>query len=254
MSFKTFTKSIGGFLYKNSPQLLSGLACAGVISTAVLTANARLKTQHIKIEEFKKSSKEEKKKFGIELAKNYAPAVISGVATITCIVTSQRINSKRMAVVAGLYSMSKEALATYQAKVIETVGEKAEKKIRTSIDEDKLKNNPVNEKSNIFIGKGDVLCYDSQSGRYFYTEYETIRSVVNDLNKRLLSEHFVSLNEFYDELGIANIKQGDEMGWGIDHDDSNGGLISVDFDTMLTDDHRPCIVLNYDVVPKAVYY
>jgi hypothetical protein len=238
-------------IYQNTPQLLSGLACAGVVSTVIFGAKATLKAQEFLTSEkiiFKKANREEKIEVAKEIGKIYLPTFVSGIATITCIIMSQHISTKRAAALAGLYSISKEALQTYQAKVVETIGDKAEKKIKSEINQEKVNNNPPQEKNNIYITDGSVLCYDSQTGRYFYSEYEKIRKIINDLNQRLINEMFIELNDLYYELELPLVKHGDELGWYIDQ-----GLIDIKYDTMLSDKGVPCIVLTYTVQPKSTF-
>ena len=74
----------------------------------------------------------------------------------------------------------------------------------------------------------------------------TIDAAVNKFNKRLLNEDFLSLNEFYDELGVKHTKLGDDLGWNI----GNDGLIEVTYDTCLSPDNKPCLVMNYRIEPR----
>lgn len=60
-----------------------------------------------------------------------------------------------------------------------------------------------------------------------------------------MREMYVSLNEFYYEIGAKSIPIGDDIGWNV-----NDGLIEVNFSSTLSDDNRPCIVLEYRVGPK----
>jgi hypothetical protein len=256
-----FLKKIGNVVYQNSPQLLSGLACAGVITTTVLGIKAAPKIQELRVEgkaghleefsisTFKKSDTQTKLDMLKALGKIYWPTITSGSITIGCIIASQHISSKRAAALASLYSLSKEALHTYQEKVIEEVGENTERKIRNQISQEKINEHPVDNNKVIITGRGEVLCYDPMIDRYFTSDYETIRGIINDLNFRLITEMFISLNEFYEELGLGQAKVGEDLGWYIE-----GGKININFDTMLSTDNRPCIVLEYEVAPKSKYF
>ena len=62
------------------------------------------------------------------------------------------------------------------------------------------------------------------------------------------SEMYIGLNEFYDEIGLAPTQLGEDLGWNVD-----GGEIQVTFSTQLADDGAPCLVLNYEVIPKLGY-
>jgi hypothetical protein len=128
---------------------------------------------------------------------------------------------------------------------VETIGKSKELKMRDEISGDQIKRNPPGTNEVIFTGKGEVMCFDTISGRYFKSDIEQIRKAINELNRGLLSDMFVTLNEFYDAIGLANTKLGDDMGWDIDK-----GMIDVSFSAQLTEDGEPCLVLNYDVEPK----
>jgi hypothetical protein len=170
-----------------------------------------------------------------------------GLVTITCVIFSNRISSKRNIALASLYTLTETAFKEYQNKIVETIGKNKELKVRDDISGDKIKENPVSKNEVIITGKGEVLCYDSLSGRYFKSDIEQIRKMINDLNRDLLSDDFVTLNEFYDAIGLMPIKLGDDIGW-----DVNKGMIDVSFSARLSEDDTPCLVLNYTIEPK--YY
>ena len=63
----------------------------------------------------------------------------------------------------------------------------------------------------------------------------------------MMSEIYISLNEFYYEIGLNDIEIGNTLGWCID-----GGFIDIDFSSQLADDGTPCLVIGHHVAPK--YY
>ena len=173
--------------------------------------------------------------------KCYIPAAAVGATTIGCIIGLNDAHTRKNAALAGLYSIAQTTFSQYQEKVVEILGENKERKIRDEIDKDKILNNPVGADL-IFSGTGEVLCYDSITGRYFNSEIEKIRKIINELNRRLMTEMFISLNEFYYELGLEPTKLGNDLGFNIDD-----GLLEIKFSSQLTKEERPCLVLNYDV-------
>ena len=61
---------------------------------------------------------------------------------------------------------------------------------------------------------------------------------------------YISLNEFYDEIGLDRVERGEELGWNLD----NGkGLIDISFSAQVSDNGQPCLVLDYRVAPKHGY-
>ena len=104
----------------------------------------------------------------------------------------------------------------------------------------------------IFImDKGNTLCYDVVSGRYFESSIDTIKRAVNNVNYNLTHGvmEYISLNEFYDEIGLPHTSIGDELGWNIGFD----GQLDVELYTKFSDDERPCVALDYRVAPHYDY-
>lgn len=251
-------QTIGAALNKNSPTILTGCAVAGLVGTTVMAVSATPTAMRLVMCEENLRAKEGTsldltKVEIIKLTwKCYIPTVLMGGATIACIVGANAIGMKRNAALASLYSLTEKSLKEYQGKVIETIGEKKEKKIQDEIAKDQLIKNPPKQEEIIFTGNGETLCYDSLSGRYFKSDIEKIHRAENVLNKDLLSDNFISLNEIYDELGLPRIGLGDELGWALWIDD-NDSLIAFDYSSQLTPDGTPCLVLKYAVQPRFDY-
>ena len=64
----------------------------------------------------------------------------------------------------------------------------------------------------------------------------------------MLSERYVSLNDFNYEIGLEMLNYGDDIGWNVDR-----GFIDIMFSSKLTDDNEPCLVIDYLVEPKKDY-
>lgn len=181
--------------------------------------------------------------------KCYIPAVITGTGSILCLVFAHSTNARRYAALSAACSLSETALKEYQSKVIETVGEKKEESIRDAINQDIIKANPVTDKNVVVTGKGDMKCYDRWSGRYFYSDAEKMRRAALDVSKQMLDEMYVSLNDFYRELGLREIPIGEELGWNANRD----GLVEIRFSAQLSEDETPCIVLDFTKPPNSSY-
>lgn len=250
-------KKVGALISKNSPTILTGFAVAGLITTSVMavrvTPNALRLLELERDYRRKKQSPELNKRDIVKLTwKVYLPPVIMGGATIACIIGANSIGMRRNAALASVYSLTEATLKEYQGKVVETLGVTKEQKIRDEIAKDRIEANPVDETQIIFTGKGETLCYDSLSGRYFKSDIEKIRKAENKLNRDLLTDNFVSLNEVYEELGLPRIQLGDEMGWSLWIDEADS-LVSMKFSSQLTTDGVPCLVLDYAVRPRFDY-
>lgn len=283
MSASSLVKKLLGELVQNSPTILTWMAATGVFTTVIFAVKAtpkalalledELDVRYSQYAETKTDTDEELPAYsewiGIDYNaptlewskaqlrmfnkreivkytwKSYIPTAIMGLVTIGCIVGAHKEHLRRNAALVSLYSLTETAFKEYKEKVVETIGKNKELKVRDDISADRIKHNPVGDNEIIFTGKGEMLCYDSMSGRYFKTDIEKVRKAQNELNRRLMSEMFISLNEFYDELGLSHIRLGEEMGWNIDKD-----LINITFSAQLTEKEEPCLVLNYEVVSR----
>lgn len=247
MGLKNLIKSAGNVLQKNSPYILTALGCVGVVSTAVFTAQATIKAKELIDENESCGGPELTPKEKVELCwKFYVPAVVNGALSIACILCANSENMKRQAALATLYSVSESNLKEYRKKVIETLGETKEEKIRDEVVQEKLVMDPVNEDMIIITGHGNTLCYDIHSGRYFKSDIETIRRVVNDMNHEVMGQMWVPLNDFYYALGIGSVKLGEKLGWTTDE------LLDVTYTTKLATNGQPCLVIDYDVDARGI--
>lgn len=252
MTAGSILKTILRGIERESPSILTGLGVTSFITTAILAVKATPKALDL-IEREKEKRYQEKietplsKIDTIKITwKCYIPAAITGVAGITCFIGAHSINLRRNAALAGLYSLTEASLRTYQEKVIETIGENKERKIRDSIAQDQMDENPVTKNQIFVTGKGKTLFYDVWSGRYFESNMESVKRAQNDLNHKLLGgEMYLPLNFLYSELGLESIKGGEEIGWTFD-----GGMLDVYFTSKIADNDIPCIVMNYKVEPE----
>jgi len=62
---------------------------------------------------------------------------------------------------------------------------------------------------------------------------------------------YVSLNEFYDEIGLERTSIGDNIGWKLL--EGGKGLLEVGTYPDVTKDGKPCLALDYQVQPKYGY-
>lgn len=263
MQLKAIFTDLGKAARKHSPEILTGIGIAGMLSTTVLAVRATPKALML-IEEKKREKKFAVIKDGgdpdltkLEIVKTawkpYIPAVITGAASIACLVGASSVNARRNAALAAAYALSETTLADYKEKVVETIGEKKAQEVKDAIAKDKIENDPVTRKEIIATDKGETLCYDALSGRYFKSDIEYIRRAVNNLNERLLFDTHISLNEYYDEIGLEEIfPMGENLGWTVDPDSANKGLIELDFSSQLAEG-TPCLVVGFRNAPRYDY-
>lgn len=237
-------------LIKHSPEILTGIGIIGMVGAAVMAVKDTPRALDLleEIQQNHKNDEDKKPMYKDVLTKVvpvYAPSVIMGGMSIACIAGASYVNTKRNMALATAYGISETALREYREKVIETIGEKKEKTITDAIAKDKIDSNPVQTNEVYITGAGTTLCYDQWSGRYFMSDIEKLKRIENILNKRLMQENYISLNELYYELGLRCTEQGNMLGWNLD-----SGLIEFSFSSCLTEDQRPCLVIGYLVGPR----
>ncbi len=249
-SISNFVKTVGNKLSEHSPEILTGIGITGLLSTTVLAVKATPKALQL-IDE-KKEEMNTDELTNTEVVKTcwkcYIPAAVTASVSVACLIGANSVNSKRNAVLATAYKLSESAFSEYKEKVIETIGEKKEEEVRDKIAKGRIEKNPVKNNEVIITGKGDVLCYDIVSGRYFKSDVDKIRKAENTLNKKLMNDMYCSLNEFYDLIGLPFTQMGFELGWNV-----NDSLVEIEFSTQLSEDDTPCVVIQYSVLPKCDY-
>ena len=250
IKFKPLIKTIRSGLAKHSPAILTALGITGMIGTTVLAVKVTPKA--LDLIENKKEELDKDKLTVVETVKAtwkcYVPAAITCATSSACLIGASSVHTKRNAALATAYKLSESALIEYRDKVVETIGEKKEQSVRDAIAKDHVEKNPVTNNEVIITDRGYTLCYDELSGRYFYSDIEKIKKAANELNRQMLNDMYVSLNELYYELGLEGTKLGEQMGWNVDR-----GLIDLKFSATVSADDRPCIVLDYRVPPMYDY-
>ena len=125
------TKNLGGVISKNSPHILTGIGCAGLLSTAILSAKAAPKA--LRILELEEEYRE-KKHFipmtrldKVKLTwKCYIPAGVMGAVSIGCIIGANTVSTRRNAALASMYALTESAFREYKTKVVEEIGKTKE--------------------------------------------------------------------------------------------------------------------------------
>lgn len=245
-------KTVQNVVTKHGPEILTGLGIAGMVSSTVLAVKATPKAVK-KLEEFKKNNLESDEKIkpidAVKVTwKDYMPAVVTGGVSVACLIGASRVSLKRNAALATAYSLSEAALREYKDAVVETIGEKKEKTVKETVAKKKIESNPPNPSEVIITGNGDTLCYDMLCGRYFKSNRNTLDMAANIMNRRLRSEMYLSLNDFYSEIGLEPVNVGYYLGWNINKDACDD--VEIDYGAHLTEDGTPCVTVDFTKRPQ----
>lgn len=260
------------FVTSHSPEILTGIGITGMCTATVLAVKATPKALK-KIEEKKLEVYDEMDACEIpsnalpedvtltkaEIVKAtwkcYIPAAVTTGVSVACLIGASKVNLKRNAALATAYNLSQTALTEYKKVIEETVDEEKVKEIKEKVAQETVNKKPVEEQKmanarEIIMTDGEKFrCYDMTEGRYFWSDKESIREAVNNINEKLLSYDYVSLNEFYDELELKNTNMGEKVGWNIGRD----GQLRVHFSSVLDEKGRPCLAIEYNVEPRYDY-
>lgn len=255
MTLASIAKQAERIIADNSPVILTAIAVTGTITTAVLSGRASFKAGMIlDNEEYLREMKtpelpplDIREKVNL-VWKLYIPAIGTGVFTVACIVGANRIGTRRAAALAAAYSLSEKAFVEYKDKVVEKIGHQKEQKVRDEVAQDRINANPVSTREVLITGNGDVLCYDTITGRYFNSNMEALRKAENDIDRTIMHDDYVTLHEFYTLIGIPSTLYSSEVGWNTDTP------FELQFSTTMSDDNRPCIAIEYVAYPIRNYY
>ena len=262
-NFAQFFKNAQAAVSRHSPEILTGIGIAGMITTTVLAVRATPKALEL-LQDAEIEKIDEQVKAGVEpdelknltpvevvkvAWKPYVPAAVTCVASAACLIGASSVSLRRNAALATAYKLSETALSEYKEKVVEHIGEKKEHTIREKVAKKQVEENPVSKNEVIVTGTGDTRFFDPMSGRHFYSTVEKIKKAENDLNKRMLHDicGYASLNEFYDEILLPRTDVGDYIGWCTDN------LIDIGVSAQVDDDGQPSIVLDYIARPEYDY-
>ena len=229
------------------PETLIGVGIGGFISAAVMAGKASVKANQIiddtEYYENKDLSLSEKVK---ATWKCYIPtAIIVAGSTYAILMGTNILNKKNASLMASAGALA-ETLNLYSDKVKEVVGEEKADEIRKEVAKERVARKAAGPKS-YSNNDDDVLCFDNISGTYFISNMAKLKDIEHELNKRMLNENYVLLNEYYEEIGLDSCYIGSVMGWHIDR-----GFIDLDFDSMVTKDGKLALVVDHNVLPVMI--
>lgn len=249
MNIKTMAKSVWAGAKKHSPEILIGMGIAGAASSVIFAVKATPKAM-ILLEEKRQElgvEKLEAKEIIKTAAPVYIPTAVSFGVSIACIVGASSVNARRNAALTAAYTLSESTLRTYRDKVLETVGEDKEREIRQKAAIEQQQSTPEPQTLVVSSAAGQLKCFDSLSGRYFVSTKNEIDKAVNEFNRQLRDDMRISLNDWYDLIGLDTNKLGDMLGWDIER-----GYVETCYASRLDEDGLPCLVVNYVEPPHYI--
>lgn len=196
------------FVKKNGSTILTVLGAAGVVGTAVMAVKATPKAMEL-IEQAKEEKGEELSKWEVVqvAAPTYIPTVLLGMGTVTCIFGAHVLNKQNQAALTSAYALLDQTHKEYKNKVKEMYGVEADQNVRTELAKDQYEEEDIKEEDEL------PLFYDEFSKRYFNAKNEDILYAEYEINKLLNTNGAVSLNDYYNLVGLDPVEYGEYLGW-----------------------------------------
>jgi hypothetical protein len=245
--------------HERTPVVLAVMSCTGVVATAVMTARAAPKASRI-IEELKYT---DEKGFGLteprhipprEVIKNtwkiYAPAIGVGAITIGSIITMNRVGERNLALLTTGAALATSTLKDYQHHVLEEIGAERESRVRDKMAKRILATSDNQEEAEgllLLASDGESVIKDSLSGRYFKSSVNELQRIENAMNRDILSQMYVSLNDVYEAIGLDPIDVGDILGFNTDN------MVDFHYSSQVTSKNEAVLVLGYINAPVVAY-
>ena len=223
-ALKTIPKAVIRGAQAKSPEILAGLAIAGVVLVVVESIKAGPEVKEAideanedlsDLEEHGELTKDAKRKVLLVAAKRIGfaivPAFVAAFLTIACIVGSLYFNNKQKAVLVAAATVSENQLQEYKDKVKELFGERKASQVEEEIHSEHLRAAEGDGHPTIIeTGRGSDLIWDEVLGSYVRSSVEDYRRGAVDMTDYMKNEanadrgdyYWPTVAEFMDRLGI----------------------------------------------------
>ena len=237
---------------KASPEIFLIAGVAGVIVSTVMACRASRKVDDIldthkekveqidgeahAAEEYEQEYDRKKElaktyiQTGTELFKLYAPAVTLGALSLSFIFQSHNILRKRNIALAAAYGTIEKGFKKYRDRVVEELGEDADRKFRFGTKEETIeitekdkngKEKTKKEKIEVVDAEFDETSQYARIFDEFSTKWDDdpeynmmfLRSTQNYANDYLKAHGYLFLNQVYEWLGFQKTAAGQQVGW-----------------------------------------
>lgn len=230
------------YIKKNSPEILVGAGIAtligslvytviGTLNTGVEVTNAVCELDKVENDDSLMEEERRKKKHGIyihaglNIARNYAPAVTLATVSAGCLIGSNAIMRRRAFSLAAAYSALDTTFSDYRTRVIDEYGEDVDKKMRYGLTTKEVEVEQVDDETGEVVKTTSTVTEAAESATniWYKHQYELPDGtvIVNPnwqpdknlnatfvlaqlawFNGRLSRGEHVWLDDIYNELGI----------------------------------------------------
>ena len=251
-----FVKLINAFkdaTVKHSPEILVAVGIASMVSATVFAIQDTPKVMKLIAEKEEAQTKpleiEDKVKI---MVPGYVRTIVASGVGVACIIGASSIRLHRNAVLTAAYTMSETALKNYTKKAEEIVGKEKADQIRKEAQADMTMPVPQVVKTSgddiVITDTECIKCYDSLTGRYFPSNRNRLEKAVNELNRLMRDERFMSENDWFSMIGLDTVVLGDDLGWSIDT-----GYLDISYSSRLDEHGNPALVIGYVQLPRPIH-
>lgn len=251
----TLKNSFGKFglvCQKYSPEIFVAAGTIGVVVSAVGACKATMKLndamephkdylekihnqveEHGYTEEYTEEDAAKEKiiiytRAAVDVAKLYAPSVAIGALSLTSIIMSHRMLSKRNAALAAAYTVVDKGFKEYRGRVIEKFGEAVDHELKYNVTKKEVTETTTDKKGKEKEVTKTVEVTDpntySDYARFFDesccgwdkdAEFNLllVKHIQSQANDALKSRGYLFLNDVYEMLDIPKTKAGYCVGW-----------------------------------------
>lgn len=233
------------FLKRNSATILTCVGAAGVIATTVTAVKATPKALALLDQAREEKDEELTTLETIKIAgPAYIPTVVIGASTLACIFGANVLNQRNQASLMSAYALIDSGYKDYRKKVEELYGPDAGSQVRAGIAKDKY------DESKDDLGEvedGKRLYYDYYSERYFEARPFDVQRAEYEVNRTLMMDDGVYLNEWYNLLGLQPLDHGDNFGWNTCANMDAYWQSWIDFhhEKVVMEDGLECIIISF---------
>lgn len=247
--FDKIFKTTAKFCIRHSVEIAMCVAGVGVALTVYTTSKATLKVNDIVKDE--SLTKADKVKKSIKPA---APAVASIALTYAAISAMFILGKKRQAALLAILASTQQVFQQYRNNVRNEKGSSEEAKIfaKSTVEAKNLDKRI----DSIPVPKDNKLIWcESITGQFFEAEEIDVLRAEYVLNMLLVKEGEVTLNEFFNALGIDETDEGNIYGWSQELGYDWFGYMWVDFQHVIHRDKsgREYRLITYTYLPHLNY-
>ena len=231
--------------FKTKNYVLSGVSCAGVVATMIFTHKSTIKAE-----------RSDKKSII-----HYIPALTCGGATVASILLNQHLTNKYVAGLIGTAGVSGRLFREFEANARKMFGDTKVDEIHRQIAKDHENGItyaivPELSAPGLMTSvpdpkvKGDLLFYDEFTDIWFRSSFAAVKNAEYHLNRNFVLGADISLEEFYEFLGVELPEQYHGFCWG-DYliEDGITWLDFHHYDAYSQEKDENYIIIRYDYEP-----